>query len=502
MRKYSFLILTCCFFGGCCPPVSEKQPQFSLKENWKSPEQVDKAANIKPLDTWWEIFQDTTLNGLIEEGLENSPTVQIALARLEEAIAIAEAEWANQFPTLWAQSTASRRRIPSDFRSTITTTTTAAPTPLSPVYPSIYDPIPIPPVPTPVPTTKSPKYANNLIANLLVDYEVDFWGKYWMIGQAAYFRSIAIKEDYETAKLVLADQVASAYFSLQADIQNLTIIREQIATISERIHLQQSSYTAGVTSNFLVLDDMARLETIKAEEQSLIQSQATNTILLATLIGKEPSTLTIIPSDTNWTYPVVPAGLPSQLLYRRPDIKAAECEVDALIKEIGIAKADLLPTLDITLGTGYQAQKANRLFKWKNRLWSAQGSFNWLIFDTGRRLDEIDAAKARYKQGVARLTEALLNSIKEVENALQAITTQQNQVQIMQKRLQDLATSEKLRYSLFQAGVDPFQNVLTAKEDRLEVSKELLRESINLQLATLSLVKALGGSWGNDALPQ
>ena len=500
MKKTAVIPLSLLIVSSCCPPVKEKPPVYDLVEEWKAEAPMPTVAKSAP-ENWWEVFQDETLNELVEEGLASSPTFQAALTRLEEAIWLADSAWADQFPTLSAQASAVRRRIPKDFRTKgkVPTGKHSTPDPEKPdphdPFPFIRCPAPLPPATPKYKTVRSPKFFTDLLANLLVNYEVDFWGKNWLTKEAAYRRAEASQADVETTKLILVDQIASAYFSIQSDTKEIEIVEEEIFILEERLSLVESEYKAGLIDEIPILDEKDILAERKIEKQALLRSKETNTNLLAILIGREPSQFTLDLSETNWIFPVVPAGIPSQLLSQRPDIRSIEKEVEALIAEIGIAKAELLPNLTLSAGAGHEADKTNKLFKWRNRVWSLAGVFDWLLFDAGSRLAQIKAARSRFENAVANLTDQVLTSIRETEDALVAIRTQKERQQLAQQRVEWFVQSTDLLVNQFESGLVDYQEVLTSKEVPLLARREVLKESVNLQFATLALIKSLGGSW-------
>lgn len=458
-------------------------------------------------DAWWEAFDDHKLNAIVSEGLANGPTIEQALARFEQAQFIAKVTRADQFPQLALNGYGDRRRIPKDLRSSASVPTgnlitPNIPSPL-PVPDTGVPPIAAPPILVPVTpemkTVKSPTFVNDLISNLLISYELDFWGKYYLKTQAASLRADEMEADLATARLLLADQIAATYFTIQAMEYELALIRDEIDVHEERVSLLSKQCESGLTNTFQLLDEKATLETKRSEEQSLLQSRDVNRSLLAVLVGREPNTASFDIEQAAWSFPVVPAGIPSSLLARRPDIRTTMKEVEAVIAEIGAAKADLLPTISLSAAAGYQAGVANEWFKWKDRIWSIAASVSQPLFDAGRRFAEIDAAKARFREAAGVLTQTVLSSVKEVEDALVAIRTQRERRSDAMRREKDLADTTLLRAGLCTSGVQDYLIVLQAKESLLQARRDRVHEEYNLQLGTLALMKSLGGSWEADA---
>ncbi len=495
---------------GCfCPSVDEKIPTYSIADTWKnpaSPSSITPEVAATP-DNWWEFFDDKKLNAIVDEGLMNSPSIEQSLARFEQASFLAKVARADQIPQLNLNGYGDRRRIPKDLRTSASvptgnlispTTPSPIPVPNTGVPPIVVPPLSVLPAQPEMKTVQTPTYVNDLIANFLVSYELDFWGKYYLTTQAALRRAEGADADLATARLLLAYQISSTYFTIQAMEYECELIRDQIALHSERVSLLAKQIGSGLTNAFQLLDEQGALESLKNDEQSLLQSRDVNYSLLAVLVGREPNAAYFDISKASWSFPIVPTGLPSSLLSKRPDVRSSMKEVEAVIAEIGAAKADLLPTISLSAAAGYQAGVAHEWFKWKDRIWSLATSVSQPLFDAGKRFAEIDVAKAHYRQAAAVLTETVLNAVKEVEDALVAIRTQKERRFSAIKREEDFFSTARLRSDLCVTGVQDYLIVLQARENVLQAQRDRVNEEYNLQLGTLSLMKSLGGSWAAD----
>jgi NodT family efflux transporter outer membrane factor (OMF) lipoprotein len=498
------------FCTGCfCPPVDEKLPTYDLNNSWKntsSSSTISTEFSVSP-DTWWEVFQDKNLNAIVEEGLQNSPSIEQALARFEQAMFLAKVTRADQFPQLAVNGYGDRRRIPQSLQSSASvptgnfiTPTTPAPIPVpnTGVPPIVIPPIIVPAIPE-MKTVKTPTYVNDLIANLLISYELDFWGKYYLKTQAAIRRSEEAEADLATSRLLLVDQIAATYFTIQAMEYQISLIRDEILMHEKRNGLLFKQCQNGLKNTFQLLDEQASLETKKTDEQSLIQSRDVNYSLLAVLVGREPNVSSFDIAQDSWRFPVVPIGIPSSLLAQRPDIRTHMKEVEAIIAEIGAAKTELLPSISLSAAAGYQAGVAHEWFKWKNRIWSLASSLSQPLFDAGQRFAQVDATKARFREAASVLTQTVLNSVKEVEDALIAIRTQNERRIAAIKRENDLANTTLLRADLCTTGVQDYLIVLQANENLSQAKRARVNEEFNLQLGTLALIKSLGGSWSEPS---
>ena len=474
-----------------------------MKESWRTEVPSPTALQAGTPDTWWKVFSDPCLDAIVAEGLENSPTVAQAFARFEEALYQTTITGANQYPQLSLNGYGDRRRIPKDLQGSanvasgnVITPTTPAPIPVpnTGVPPIAVPPLIVPGTPQ-MKTVRTPALVNDLIANLLVSYEVDFWGKYYLKTQAAKRRAEEAQADLATAQLLLADQIASTYFALQSMEAQLSLLHDQITLHRELLDLLAQQCERGLTDALTLLDEQASYETLVSQEQSFMQTRDLNRSLLAVLVGREPNSAAFEISSNPWSFPVVPVGIPSSLLAQRPDIRSSIQEVEARIAEIGAAKTELLPAISLSAAAGYQAGLAHEWFAWKNRIWDVAASVAQPIFDAGQRFAQVDQAKAAFRYAAESLTQTVLTSVKEVEDSLVAIRTQTERRVAAIKREEDLSTTSVLRSAQCAAGLQDYLPVLQARENLVQARLDRVNEEYNLQLGTLALMKSLGGSW-------
>ena len=503
IRKKSLVVLGCLgfFYTGCMPlPVDEKVPEHTFSDQWKDPSVQTTVTDEQCLnkDAWWEVYEDQKLNDFIAHGMEQSPSIKQALARLDQALCYTTIVGADRIPQVGINGYADRRRIPSDLQGSgsvltgnfITPTTTA---PL-PVPPEGISPIVVPAIPE-MKKVKSPAIVNNLIADVLISYEFDFWGKYYLEEKASVLRAEAAQSDLGTARLILANQIASTYFSIQAYQYLLRLTQEEIEAQKQLIDLLQKQLETGLTNTFTLLQEQTFLATKQVEEQNFLQNIEVNKTLLAVLIGEDPNSYAVDVPDAKWNFPIVPPTVPASLLFRRPDLMAYTKQVEAQIARIGARKADLLPSFSMSLALGYQASLAHEWFKWKNRIWDLAGSLYQPLFDAGKRFAEVDLAKAEYREAASSLTQAVLSSVKEVQDAMTAIRSQQERRKAALLRKQEQFSAFSLRNGLCDTGVDAYIVVLQDKIQLLEAERSLVQEEYNLQLGTLMLIKSLGGGF-------
>ena len=473
-----------------------------MKETWRTEVPEATVSLTGTPDTWWEVFSDPALSAIVAEGLDNSPTVAQALARFEEALYQTTITGANQYPQLSLNGYGDRRRIPKDLQTSASVptgniltpaTSAAVPTPNTGVPPIV-----VPGIPQ-MKNVKSPALVNDLIANLLVSYEVDFWGKYYLQTQAAKRRAEEAEADLATARLLLVDQIASTYFALQSMEAQIALIRDHIILHKRLLDLLADQCGRGLTDALTLLDEQAVLETLISQEQTYLQTRDLNKSLLSVLVGREPNSAVFEISSNPWSFPVVPVGIPSSLLAQRPDVRGSIREVEARIAEIGVAKTNLLPEISLSAAVGYQAGLAHEWYKWKNRIWDLAASVAQPVFDAGQRFAQIDQSKAAFRYSAESLTQTVLSSVKEVEDALVAIRTQTERRLAALKREDDLAATSFLRSAQCASGLQDYLPVLQAEENLIQARLSRVNEEYNLQLGTLALMKSLGGSWSLQA---
>jgi outer membrane protein, multidrug efflux system len=193
----------------------------------------------------------------------------------------------------------------------------------------------------------------------------------------------------------------------------------------------------------------------------------------------------------------VPTGIPSSILKQRPDIQRVDFEMNALLNEIGIAKTAYLPSFQFTASTGFEALKANQLFKWKNHIWFIGTNMALDLLDAGKKASEVSLAKARFFEASSKYISTVLSAIKEVENSLQTIIGEQKRLTFAKKQEMEYQEAANRIASTLKSGVSSYQPYLLAESSAIQAKRSVIDEQFTLQVATLSLLKSLGGTWEN-----
>lgn len=420
---------------------------------------------------WWQVYQDTRLQQLIREALANNLDVGIAAARVDQARAALGATRLQQLPKLSVSAGAQRART-SQFELL----------PGTPPITNIFE----------------------LQGNL--SYEVDFWGKYRRASEAA--RAQLLQSDFARQDVIgaLVAGVASAYFTLQALDEQLEITNRTIATRQKFVDLTSAQHDRGTVSELDVATAQGQLAIAKANLPELQRQIGLTEDQLSVLLGHNPDqvlrtpleTSELVAADAATPAPVPAAGLPSSLLERRPDLREAEQNLVAANAQVGVAKANLFPTITLT-GTGGVASTAlSSLFTGPARLWSFGGSALQPLLDSQRNLYELDLADAQKRQALLQYQKSVQSAFQEVSDALIA-RQQYAEVQIQEQTwVAAQRTANTIALARYRVGYASYFNVIDSDRDLFSAELSLSAARLNTLLSVVQLYRALGGGWQTE----
>jgi outer membrane protein, multidrug efflux system len=420
---------------------------------------------------WWQVYQDTRLQQLIREALANNLDVGIAAARVDQARAALGATRLQQLPKLSVSAGAERART-SQFELL----------PGTPPITNIFE----------------------LQGNL--SYEVDFWGKYRRASEAA--RAQLLQSDFARQDVIaaLVAGVATAYFTLQALDEQLEITNRTIATRQKFVDLTSAQHDRGTVSELDVATAQGQLAIAKANLPELQRQIGLTEDQLSVLLGHNPDqvlrtpleTSELVAADAATPAPVPAAGLPSSLLERRPDLREAEQNLVAANAQVGVAKANLFPTITLT-GTGGVASTAlSSLFTGPARLWSFGGSALQPLLDSQRNLYELDLADAQKRQALLQYQKSVQSAFQEVSDALIA-RQQYAEVQIQEQTwVAAQRTANTIALARYRVGYASYFNVIDSDRDLFSAELSLSAARLNTLLSVVQLYRALGGGWQTE----
>ena len=457
-------LATACALSACSLAPTYKRPGADLAKSWSAQDGAADTAQLQDIP-WASLYKDAHLRGLIRVALERNHDLRIAIGRMEEARALWGVQRADQIPS-----------------ATMSVGRTASLTPAGIVNNS----------PTPV-------RLNRYDANVnLVSFEVDFWGRVADMTQAAKSNYQASAEDRRVVQLGLISDVANGYYLVQ-DLALRSQWAAQTASGRQQLFdLTARKQTLGAASDVDVAAAQTALSAAQSDQLTTDRALQQARNALALLVGgRLPADLpAAVALDTQSLSLSWGANLSSEVLLRRPDVRAAEQRLMAANANIGVARAAFLPKLQLTGASGSSSTSLNGLFDSGSRSWSFVPTLQMPLFDWGRTTGNLDVAKARNVQAVATYEKTLQQAFREVADLLVARDTLQQQlaaqtswVQSQQQRLRVM----DVRYAQGAANqfdlVDAQRDVLTAQQSRVQVLRQLLG-------TTAQLYKALGGGEG------
>jgi len=345
--------------------------------------------------------------------------------------------------------------------------------------------------------------ANTFSAPLDLSYEVDLWGRVRRGFESARADAQASLASFYNVLLTLQSDVAQNYFALRSLDAEIATVAGTVNLRKEQVRLVRSRFEGGIGSELDVAQAQTELATTEAEAASLARRRDELENAIAILVGENPSTFKLAAlDDANLTWnpqpPVIPAGLPSDLLERRPDVAAAERQLASANAKIGVAKGAFFPTLSLTASGGYLSGDVENLFNWGSRTWSFGPSVSLPIFAGGRNKANLKRAWSVFDENVALYRQQVLIAFGDVENSLSGIrhlavqTEAQARAVTYARRATDLATDR------YRSGIVAYIEVVNASRDVLSAERANAQLAGERLIATVQLVKALGGGWNES----
>ena len=444
------------------PPVP-MTPAYKEDQGWK----IARPRDDIPRGKWWEIFRDPQLNALEEQVSEANQNVKVAEARFRQARALIGFYRAGLFPTVSAGVGAAVAR-----GSTHTQ-----------------------------PPSSSSRTQDFLLTGD-VSYELDLWGRVRRSVTAAREETQATAADLETARLSLQAELALNYFELRSSDAQQRLVNDTVKAYEEALKLTTNRFEGGAAAKSDVAQARTQLETTLVQLTDIAVQRAQFEHAIAVLIGKPPADFNLAAAPLDLQPPDVPAGLPSELLERRPDIAAAERRVAVANEQIGIAKAAFFPTVTLNALLGFESSSMRNVIGWQSFLWAVGSSLAQTIFDGGRRRATSEAALANYDATVAGYRQTTLDAFQQVEDNLAALRILEQEAEQQQRAVASARESLELFNNRYKGGVDTYLQVITAQTVALANERnqvDILRRRMD---ASVLLVKALGGGWKSADLPQ
>jgi outer membrane protein, multidrug efflux system len=460
----SFTVVSALVLAGCAmnkplpEPIAAPAATAAFKEldgRWAA----QPPAEAQPRGQWWKVFGDPVLDGLVETAGRNNTEIALASARLAQANAALRSADATRKPQVGLTADATRQTTNPDFG-----------------------------------TTKPNTFFGT---GLSASYEVDLSGRLAKASDAAQLDVAAREALLQSARLMVQATVAQAYFALRATDAERALVRSTIDAYRETLRLTQRRFRAGDVTEL----DLARAQTEVAanEAQALALDRRRDEIehAIAALAGELPSALSIAPTEWAGGLPLIPPGVPSTVLARRPDVAAAQRSVEAARVRVGIARAAWFPDVSLTASGGFASTDISDLLRWSARSWGIGALLSLPLFDGGRREAGLDAAAAQWDAAATGYREQVLVAFREVEDQLSALRLLADEAEAQGRAVESASRATRASDSRYRAGYVSQLELLDARRTELTNRRLALQVRAAQYQSTVGLVRALGGGWGD-----
>jgi len=447
-------------------PTTPTEAQFAdaALGTWKEATPVDAIAR----GNWWTVFNDPVLNDLELQAAVNNQELKAAVARVTQARAVARNVKADFFPSLALDATADRRRQSEN----------------------ALNPMPV-------------QEGNNFRVPVDLSYELDLWGRVRRSFEGANADAQAQLAAFENTLLLLKADVAQNYFVLRTLDKERAILRNTIKLRRDALDLVNARYRGGASSELDVSRAETELSTTEAELWAVDRRRAEVERALAVLVGAPASEFAVkdLPLDESTLPPVIPAGLPSSLLERRPDIAEAERTLAAANARIGVAKGAFFPVVKIVGTAGFESFEAESLFNWESRAWSIGPSITLPIFQGGRNRANLKRSQAVFEENVALYRQQILIAFKEVQDALTGARLLHEESIAQDRSRTSARKTATISNTRYLAGLVSYLDVVDSERTALNAERDSARIVGQRLVTSVQLIKALGGGWADSALP-
>ena len=460
--------------AGCTVGPNYQPPGGQAPVKWATPLAAGESAAPAALASWWQSFKDPELDALISTAVRSNLTLRVAEERVREARAERDVVAGGRRPSAGASVAYSRNRYGAN---------SFPPLSLFSEIPLDYD-----------------LYS----AGFDAAWELDLFGGVRRAVEASNAEVGAAQYAWRDVLVSVLAEVARNYIDARAYQERLAITRQNVAAQQSIVELTRSRYRGGLASDLDVEQATAFLTATQAQLPALESGFAQSVHDLAVLLGENPGALldrmsraTPIPL----TPPVVPVGLPSGLLQRRPDVQRAERELAASTAEIGVAEADLFPKFSLMGALGITSTSTSNLLEYASRYWAAGPTIQWNLFQGGSLRANVRVQRARAAQALDTYRQTVLVALEDAENALVAYAKEQTRRRSLAQSVRSSEAAFHLSSDLYRSGLVDFLNVLDAERTLYAAQDALVGSTATVSLDLVQLYKALGGGWQQQSGP-
>ena len=456
------------FYMLLCLPLAinaqqmEKYLERPLPAGWQEKDTLFQ--QVLPVDDqWWKVFEDTTLDSLINLAIEQNPSVLMAINRIDQAKAQWRISQSDFYPSLTFNGGWNRQQTSANL------------------------------------DTGNPQaWTGYYSASLQMSWQLDVFGIIRQKAKAQKELYAASKEEYNATMVSLCAEVASAYFNLREMQQEVDVLKRNAASQEAVVAITEARYQTGLVSKLDVAQAKSvyysTLASIPATEASIIQYINT----LAVLLGLYPQDVS---ESLSMSKPLpdyvelVGVGVPGELLLRRPDVRSAERQVNAQAALLGASQRDWLPEFFLNGSFGYSSYDIKNMGKKGSMTWNIAPSMTWTLFNGGQRLNEDRLQRAQLDESINQFNNTVLTAVQEVDNAMSAYKNSIKQIVACREMLYQGKEAFELSLDLYKQGLTPFQNVLDAQRSLLTYENTLVKAKGYSLVCLVQMYQALGGGW-------
>jgi NodT family efflux transporter outer membrane factor (OMF) lipoprotein len=425
---------------------------------WTRAEPADRL----PRDTWWALYETPQLGDLAKQLLAGNPTLAAALANYAQAKALSDQARAGLFPSLGLNAGSSRNRESAH---------------------------------APLIGPTSPRYYNDNTVGGSVSYELDLWGKIRNQVAAGEANAQASAADLENARLSLLAQLVDDYVQLRSLDRENAILDDTVTAFDRALSITEQRHGAGIAPGLDVAQAQTQLDTARSQASQILAQRALMEHAIAALLGVAASNFTIEPAIVDITLPQIPAGVPTTLLERRPDIAGAQRRMIAANATIGVARAAYFPSLTLNAQGGFQSTAVSNWLSAPSSFWAIGPNALLSVFDGGLRRAQVAQARAEFDASAADYRGAVVAAFQQVEDDLASLNHYHDAAEQEKAAVQAAQRTLDLSMALYKQGAADYLTVVTSQTALLQAQLQALNLDTLQLRASVDLVRALGGGW-------
>jgi multidrug efflux system outer membrane protein len=458
--------------AGCTVGPNYKKPDATAAVHWDVEQPWRESAPKDNFDKgeWWKVFNDDALNTFETQAIAENQTLKISIAHLEQSRATAAIQVSTLFPTLSSGAGVERQRLAGN------RPTNGSTLPLTPYQQNTFQ----------IPFT--------------VNYELDIFGKRRRSIEAAEAAYQANAADLQNVRLLITSQIAGDYFNLRQLDSEIGILRRTVDALQKGLDLVNSRHNGGVASGLDVAQEETLLDTTRTQATLILQQRKQFEDAIAVLVNRAAPDFHIAARELEGEPPSLNAGLPSDLLERRPDIAEAERLMASANAQVGVAQAAYYPSFNLFGQAGWQSADIAKLASIQSIFWAVGANAAEDIFTGGARRAQVQYARAGWDASVANYRQTVLSSFQEVQDELTALNVLSEAQQEQQQAVDAARRTLDISTSRYQGGLINYLDVVTAQQNLLQNEQQSAVIHGQRLVASVLLVKALGGGWDASSL--